>query len=56
MLIDYALLLGTGIAMYEGLNYLCNFRSNKKWSDLQKGIKIENYRILKIQKLIMVAC
>lgn len=50
MLIDYALLLGTGIAMYEGLNYLCNFRSNKKWSDLQKGIKIENYKILESRK------
>ena len=50
ILIDYALLLGTGIAMYEGLNYLDNFKNNKKWGDLQKGIKIENYKILKQTK------
>lgn len=50
MLIDYALLLGTGLAMYEGLNYLCNFKNNKKWNDLQKGIKIENYKILESKK------
>lgn len=50
ILIDYALLLGTGIAMYEGLNYLDNFKNNKKWSDLQKGIKIENHKILKQTK------
>lgn len=50
MLIDYALLLGTGLAMYEGLNYLYNFRNNKKWNDLQKGIKIENYKILENTK------
>ena len=50
LLIDYALLLGTGLAMYEGLNYLDNFRNNKKWNDLQKGIKIENYKILESRK------
>lgn len=50
MLIDYALLVGTGIAMYEGLNYLDNFKNNKKWNDLQKGIKIENYKILESRK------
>lgn len=50
MLIDYALLLGTGLVMCEGLNYLYNFKNNKKWSDLQKGIKIENYKILEITK------
>ena len=50
MLIDYGLLLGTGLAMYEGLNYLDNFKNNKKWNDLQKGIKIENYKILESKK------
>lgn len=50
LLIDYALLLGTGLAMYQGLNYLDNFKNNKKWSDLQKGIKIENYKILESTK------
>lgn len=50
LLIDYALLLGTGLAMYEGLNYLDNFKNNKKWNDLQKGIKIENYKILESRK------
>lgn len=50
MLIDYALLLGTGLAMYEGLNYLCNFKNNKKWNGLQKGVKIENYKILESRK------
>lgn len=50
MLVDYALLLGTGLAMYEGLNYLDNFKNNKKWNNLQKGIKIENYKILESKK------
>lgn len=50
MLIDYGLLLGTGLAMYEGLNYLDNFKNNKKWNYLQKGIKIENYKILESKK------
>lgn len=50
MLIDYALLLGTGLAMYQGLNYLDNFKNNKKWNSLQKGIKIENYKILESTK------
>lgn len=50
LLIDYALLAGLGIAMYEGLNYLDNFKNNKKWNDLQKGIKIENYKILESKK------
>lgn len=50
LLIDYALLLGTGFAMYEGLNYLDNFKNNKKWNSLQKGIKIENYKILESKK------
>lgn len=50
MLIDYALLAGLGVAMYEGLNYLDNFKNNKKWNDLQKGIKIENYKILESKK------
>ena len=50
LLIDYALLLGTGIAMYEGLNYLDNFKNNKKWNDLQKGIKVENYKILESRR------
>ena len=50
LLIDYALLLGTGLAMYQGLNYLDNFKNNKKWNDLQKGIKIENYKILESRR------
>lgn len=50
LLIDYALLAGLGIAMYEGLNYLDNFKNNKKWNNLQKGIKIENYKILESKK------
>ena len=50
LLIDYALLAGLGIAMYEGLNYLDNFKNIKKWNDLQKGIKVENYKILESKK------
>ena len=53
MLIDYALLLGTGIAMYECLNYLDNFKENRKWNKLQRGIKIENYQLLKKNQGIM---
>ena len=35
LLIDYALLLGTGLIIYNGLNYLENFK-NIKWDKLQK--------------------
>lgn len=44
LLIDYALLLSTGFIIYNGLNYLDNLK-NIKWDKLQKGLKIENYRI-----------
>lgn len=47
MLLDYALLLGTGIAMYEGLNYIDNFKSNRKWNKLQEGINIKDYQLVK---------
>lgn len=47
MLLDYALLLGTGIAMYEGLNYLDNFKENRKWNKLQEGINIKDYQLIK---------
>ena len=47
MLIDYALLLGTGIAMYECLNYLDNFKENRKWNKLQAGINIKDYQLIK---------
>ena len=50
MLLDYAILFGAGIAIYEGLNYLLNYNKNKSWNELQKGIKIENYKIIKIEK------
>ena len=50
LLIDYALLAGLGIVMYEGLDYLDNFKNIKKWNDLQKGIKVENYKILESKK------
>lgn len=50
MLLDCAILFGAGIAIYEGLNYLLNYNENKSWNELQKGIKIENYKIIKIEK------
>lgn len=50
MLLDYAILFGTGIAMYESLNYLLNHNKNKTWNELQKAIKIENYKIIKAEK------
>lgn len=45
LLIDYALLLSAGFIIYNGLNYLDNFK-NIKWDKLQKGLRIENYRII----------
>lgn len=45
-LIDYAFIAGVGLAIYEGLNYLSNFKDNKAWNDLQEGIKIENYKVV----------
>ena len=50
LLIDYALLLGTGFAMYEGLNYLNRDNINKKWNKLQEEIKVNNYKITNIEK------
>ena len=49
LLIDYALLLGTGLIIYNGLNYLENFK-NIKWDKLQKGLKIESHRIIENKK------
>ena len=49
MLLDYAILFGAGVAIYESLNYLIN-TENKAWNELQKGIKIENYKIIKSEK------
>lgn len=49
LLIDYALLLGTGLIIYNGLNYLENFK-NIKWDKLQKGLKIERHRIIENKK------
>ncbi len=50
ILLDYALLAGTWYAVYESLNYLLNYNENKAWNELQKGIKIENYKIIKVEK------
>ena len=36
--------------MYECLNYLDNFKENRKWNKLQEGIKIENYQLLKSEQ------
>ena len=49
LLIDYALLGLTGVVIYNGLNYLDNFK-NIKWNKLQKGLKIENYKIIENEK------
>lgn len=47
MLLDYALLAGLGVAMYEGLNYIDNFKYNRKWNKLQEGINIKDYQLVK---------
>ena len=47
LLVDYALLAGLGVAMYEGLNYIDNFKSNRKWNKLQEGINIKDYQLVK---------
>lgn len=51
ILIDYALILGTGLAMYHGLNYLNNNNINKKWNKLQEKIQINNYKITNVERM-----
>ena len=47
LLVDYALLAGLGVVMYEGLNYIDNFKDNRKWNKLQEGINIKDYQLIK---------
>ena len=47
LLVDYALLAGLGVVMYEGLNYIDNFKDNRKWNKLQEGINIKEYQLIK---------
>lgn len=51
LLIDYALILGTGFAMYHGLNYLNSDNVNKKWDKFQEKLKINNYKITNVEKM-----
>lgn len=50
MLLDYALIAGTGIILYEGLNYIDNFKYNRKWNKLQEGINIKDYQLIKSEQ------